>query len=333
MNGTVIFTSSRSGSTNSGRSRKRLDDAEDVVPAPGVQAGRVLAQLVEDLVHLERRGQRLDEHRRADRAAVDAQGLLRVHEDVVPQPRLAVALHLGQVEVGARAGVEQAPGVVEEVQPGVEQAGGHRRPVDQHVLVVQVPAARAHEQRGGLLAEAVLAPVGAGELDRAIDRVGQVHVAVDHVGPRRRQRVLEVGHEPARAGVQRVDDHLAVDGPGDLDAAVAQVGRGWSDLPVALADLARLGQEVHALAGGQPRAPLAARGEQLAPAAVERAVQPGDERERLVGQHLGLAPLGLARQLDPGRVVVTASAPRSTRAGSGSGAPRAAPGRGRPRRR
>ena len=44
-----------------------LDGAEDVVPAAAVQPGRVLAQFIEDLVHLEGGGQRLDQHRRLDR--------------------------------------------------------------------------------------------------------------------------------------------------------------------------------------------------------------------------------------------------------------------------
>ena len=53
-----------------------LDDREDVVPAAGVQARAVVAQLEEDLLHLERRRQGLDQHRRADRAVRDADVLL-----------------------------------------------------------------------------------------------------------------------------------------------------------------------------------------------------------------------------------------------------------------
>ena len=66
----------------------------------------MLAELVEDLVHLEGGGQGLDEHRRADGAAGDAELLLRREEDVVPEARLEVALQLGQVEVGAGAALE-----------------------------------------------------------------------------------------------------------------------------------------------------------------------------------------------------------------------------------
>ena len=132
-----------------------LDDAEQVVPAPGVQPGHVVAQLVEDLVHLERGGDRLDQHRRPDRAVRDLQGGLGVGEDVVPQPRLEVRLHLRQVEVGAGSASQQLGRVVEEVEAEVDQAAGDRGPVDHEVGLVEVPAARAgHDHRD---------PVGVGD--------------------------------------------------------------------------------------------------------------------------------------------------------------------------
>ena len=69
--------------------------------------------------------------------------VLRQVEDVVPQPGLQVALQLGQVEVGPAAALQQLAGVVEEVEAEVEQPAGHGLAVDQHVLLDQVPAARA----------------------------------------------------------------------------------------------------------------------------------------------------------------------------------------------
>ena len=103
-----------------------LDRGEDVVPAAGVQPRRVLAQLVQDLVHLERRRQRLDQHRRLDRPARDPERLLREAEHVVPQPRLEVRLHLRQVEVRRGPVSQQQPGAVEDVQAEVEQRARHR---------------------------------------------------------------------------------------------------------------------------------------------------------------------------------------------------------------
>ena len=73
--------------------------------------------------------------------------------------------------------------------------------------------------------EPVLLALRAVVLDRPLDRVDEVDVPADLVVPGRRVRVLEVGHEPARARVQRVDHQLAVGRPGDLDPPVAVVLR------------------------------------------------------------------------------------------------------------
>ena len=130
------------------RSRgERLDDAEDVVPAAGVEAGGVLAQLVQDLVHLECGPDRLDQNRGADRAARHADHVLRPQEHVVPQPRLAVALHLGQVEVGPRSAAQRLGAVVEQVQPEVEQRARHRLAVDLEMALHEMPAARPNDER------------------------------------------------------------------------------------------------------------------------------------------------------------------------------------------
>ena len=61
-----------------------LDDAEHVVPATGIVPAGVIAQLVEDLVHLEGAEDGLDEDGGADRSARDADGVLRGVEDVIP---------------------------------------------------------------------------------------------------------------------------------------------------------------------------------------------------------------------------------------------------------
>ena len=137
-----------------------------------------------------------------------------------------MALELRQVEIRTAARARAAPS-----RCGRSRARSRRcrreigRAVDQDVLLGQVPAARAHEQRRGLLAAARSAlPSGGREVDAAANRVAQVDVALDVVVPLRRVRVLEVGHEDAGARVERVDDHLAVDRAGDLDAAIGDVG-------------------------------------------------------------------------------------------------------------
>jgi hypothetical protein len=224
----------------------------------------MLAQLVEDLLHLERGEDGLDEDGRFDRALRDAELVLRQHESVVPEPRLEVALELRQVEVRPRLAVELLPCVVEDREPEVEERRRDRLAVEQHVPLGQMPPARAHDERRRLIVQpvALLARV---ELDRPPDRVTQVPLALDAVLPGRRARVLEIGHEHARARVEGVDHHLAVDRARDLDPPVAQVGRRRRDLPLALADVFRLGREVGQRAGVELSLARDPELEQLAP--------------------------------------------------------------------
>ena len=110
MNGTVIVTERPVGQHELGSAvAELLDHAEHVVPAAGVQPGRVLAQLVEDLLHLERgRGSSRSARSRGSVPRGMPSSSCAAVEDVVPEPRLEVALELRQVEVRARAAVERA---------------------------------------------------------------------------------------------------------------------------------------------------------------------------------------------------------------------------------
>lgn len=71
-----------------GAGAERLDVAEDVVPAAAVEPRRVVAQLVQDLLHLEHRRQRLHQHRRPDAPPPYPRLLLRPLEHPLPYPCL-----------------------------------------------------------------------------------------------------------------------------------------------------------------------------------------------------------------------------------------------------
>src|SRR2546430_689636 len=103
-----------------GAAAQLLDVAEDVVPAPAVEPGGVVAQLPQDLVRLERREDRLDQDGRADRAARHPERVLRKDEDVVPEARLEMALELREIEVGSRAARDHRRGGVEEGESEIE---------------------------------------------------------------------------------------------------------------------------------------------------------------------------------------------------------------------
>src|SRR5438874_11272835 len=130
-----------------------LDDAEDVVPAARVEPARVIAKLVQDLVHLERGENRLDEDRGADRPTRNSELVLREVEHVIPQPCLEVAFQLRQIEVRPAAPAEEPLGVVEEVETEVEQAARYRLAVEQHMPLLEVPAAGPDQKRRNLLVQ------------------------------------------------------------------------------------------------------------------------------------------------------------------------------------
>ena len=97
-----------------------LDETENVIPAPAVEPGGMLAQFVQDFVHLKRRENRFDQHRGADRPARNSDIVLREIKDVVPQARFLMALQLRQIKIGARSVREQVLGVVKEKQAEIE---------------------------------------------------------------------------------------------------------------------------------------------------------------------------------------------------------------------
>ena len=146
--------------------------------------------------------------------------------------RLQVRLELGQVEVRAGAALQLLARVVEEDEAEVEQAGRDGGAIDQHVRLVQVPAARPDHERGqAAVVQRVRLLVGL-EGEPAAHRLGHRPLAGHDVLPGGGERVLEVGHEDPGARVQGVDHHLRLDRPGDLHPPVVQVRGSRRDPPV-----------------------------------------------------------------------------------------------------
>ena len=100
------------------------------------------------------------------------------------------------------------------------------------------------------------------------------------VRPGRGEGILEIGHEARCARVERVDHHLAIGRPGDLDVPLRERGRRRRDGPVARADAGRFREEPGPLAGIERGLAGGARLEQPKPRWVERAVEARHERQR-----------------------------------------------------
>src|SRR5258707_863545 len=128
-----------------------LDEAENVIPASAVEPRRVLAQFVQNFVHLKRRKNRFDQHRGANGPARNSNIVLREIKDVIPQSRFQMALQLRQIEIRPSSVREQVFSVMEKEQAKIEQAAGDRLAIHQKMLFIQMPSARANEQCRRLL--------------------------------------------------------------------------------------------------------------------------------------------------------------------------------------
>ncbi len=258
----------------------------------------MVLQLIEDFVHLEGGRQRLDEDGRLDRAGRQAEQRLRLDEDIVPQTRFEIAFELRQIEIGAGASGQRCLGIEEDIEAEVEQRAGDDFAIERRVGFIEMPAARPDDERRNLLLQRIgLAVARIDEIDLVRPAIPQVDLAGDHVRERRRGGILEVGHEDLRAGIERIDDHLAIDRAGDLDTAIEEIGRQGGDLPVASADLSRLGCEIRQLAGIIARLTRLTRRQKLQPPLAELRLQARNKSDSLRRQDFMRALRQLAGEL------------------------------------
>src|SRR5438046_974886 len=165
----------------------------------------------------------------------------------------------------------------------------------------QVPASWPHDERRDLVVQLVLAAVGVLEQDLPLDRVDQIPLTLDHVRPRRRVRILEVGHVDRGARVQCVDDHFPIGRSSDLDLADTEILRHVGDAPILLSSVGGPLEEVERPAAAQLLGDLGAPREPLDASGFDLAMQPSEQVERLGREHVGealgsrCADLGLDR--------------------------------------
>ena len=122
----------------------------------------------------------------------------------------------------------------------------------------------------------------------AVNCIVQVDLAVDDFVPAWRQRVFEVRHEHFYVGIKRIDHHLALNRPGDLDPAVTQILRNAADLPVTFTNGSGFRNKSRQFAAIDILLPADTRRQQLVAPRREFPHQFRQEFNRFIGQHLAL---------------------------------------------
>ena len=205
----------------------------------------MLAQLVQDLVHLERGEDRLDEDRRPDRAARDPER--RPGRGRRPRSRAAPR---GATRAWPGRGTGRSPPRAPRPRSGTGTARsrtGRPRPARRRrARATRRGASRAAGRRASRSARPAGRPCPRATRTSACRRTASASAAwppttFAQVGDSASSRSAMNTRAP---GVEGVDHHLRLGRAGDLDPPVVEVGRRRGDRPVGLADVARRDQEV-----------------------------------------------------------------------------------------
>ena len=227
-----------------------LDERENIIPTPAIQADNMILQLIQDLVHFKRRRQRLDQDRRLEHAMRNPKRFLCMAEHRVPQSCFFMAFHFRQIKPRRRPLRDNRLRIMKYIKPEIEQTARHRFAIHRHMRFRQMPTARADQQCRWLRRNRVgFSGFLVGEIQRPRPAVPHIELAFDHIRPGRRGGILEIGHKHFCARIQRIDDHLAVNRAGDLNPAIQQIGRNRRNRPIAFADMLGLGKEIGQFAG------------------------------------------------------------------------------------
>src|SRR6267378_5038576 len=265
-----------------------LDDAERVVPPACVEARGMVSQLIQDLLHLEGRGDRLDEHGGLHRAHRNPDCLLSEPEHVVPETGLQMAFHLGQIEVRTGPTRSKLLRIVEEIESEVQEASRNRRAVDEYMLLREVPTSGANQERRDLPVQAVDFSFGTLELQGPPHRIEEIQLPLDEVAPGRRVCVFEVRHEHPGARVQGIDHHLPIGRPGDFDSAIEQVLGERPNPPRPITDVGSLGEEVEGAPLIDSSLALRATMQEVLTRPIEGSMQVREELEGFAGEECGV---------------------------------------------
>ena len=197
-----------------------FDVAENIVPASAVQADNMVAQGVQNFIHLEHGRQRFNQQGGLDGTARQVETIFRVAEHFAPPGRFLPGLRFWQIEIRAAAFCQQILVVMEEIKREIKQAARNGFPTPGDMFFRQVQAAYATDQHRRVRFELVNFAGFVGIADGAVHGVAQVDLPLDDLTPVRRQRVFKIGHEDFNVGVHGVDHHFALYRTGDLNATI-----------------------------------------------------------------------------------------------------------------
>src|SRR2546428_5129159 len=180
---------------------------------------------------------------------------------------------------------------MEEEQTEIDETRGGGFAVDADMPFEEMPSAGPDEQGGELGVQPVFLAPWAQVRDGASHGRAEVQLPIHAIPPGGRVRVLEIRHEHLRARVERVDHHLSIGRPGDLNPAIGQIRRNRSDAPRVVPNPPGLRTEAERLSAIHPRLALHSTAQQVQAGGIESSLQLGDEFKRFRREDLSARAL------------------------------------------
>src|SRR5688572_28683706 len=124
----------------------------------------MVLEFIKDLFHLKSRQNGFNENGGPYGTIVNSHMILGELEGVIPETRVEMTFHLGQVEIRTALAVQKLVSIVKEVEAKIKKACAHGLIIDPKVGFLEMPAPRAHHESCCRIVQAVLLAIGIPEL-------------------------------------------------------------------------------------------------------------------------------------------------------------------------
>src|SRR3990167_9261617 len=109
-----------------------FNKTENIIPPAAIEAGRVIPQFVQNLIHLKCGQYGFNQYGGADSPAGDSDFILCKIENVIPESRLEMRFHLRQIKIRSSFAFRQFACVIKKIEAEIKKGGRNRSAVYSH---------------------------------------------------------------------------------------------------------------------------------------------------------------------------------------------------------
>ena len=175
-----------------------LDNRKEIVPPTCVETCSVIAECIENLVHLEGSGESLNQHSGTNGSVLKTKLSFSEAEDIIPELGFLARFEFREIDVGSGPTLDQLVRVLENIQAEVDETSRCRSALticidEADVLFHEMPTAWAHHDCGRVLVgDAQRFALTVGRCQSSSNGLVQRDLSVNNVVPRWAGRIFKV---------------------------------------------------------------------------------------------------------------------------------------------